>query len=182
MYGTCTQSDNNGCYKDASIHGIIQPTMSARLRTYERFSFKYGRIEISAQMPEGDWLWPGKDPMGLKLQPSYLAEHIKSSFSLQVVPSCWMLGWKHKARVSWYLAWQIDRCMLWYHSTYGCSHMAVHKHGLFKGPKKKALCWKQPYFWMISRGIHLHASMKAKPIVGWRSWSEWKSCINITME
>ena len=60
MYGKCTQSDNNGCYKDATQHGIIQPTMSARLRTYERFSFKFGRIEISAQMPEGDWLWPGQ--------------------------------------------------------------------------------------------------------------------------
>ena len=52
--------DNNGCYRDANVHGFIQPTMSARLRTAERFSFEFGRIEISARMPSGDWLWPGR--------------------------------------------------------------------------------------------------------------------------
>ena len=60
MYGRCTQGDNNGCYRDANVHGFIQPVMSARLRTFERFSFEFGRIEISARMPSGDWLWPGK--------------------------------------------------------------------------------------------------------------------------
>jgi len=32
--------------------------MSARVRTAERFSFKYGRTRIRARMPAGDWLWP----------------------------------------------------------------------------------------------------------------------------
>lgn len=31
---------------------------SARLRTVESFAFKYGKVEVSAKMPSGDWLWP----------------------------------------------------------------------------------------------------------------------------
>ncbi|XP_077294227.1 beta-1,3-glucan-binding protein-like [Arctopsyche grandis] len=37
---------------------IINPTKSARLRSVNSFRFKYGRVEISAKMPAGDWLWP----------------------------------------------------------------------------------------------------------------------------
>ena len=32
---------------------------SARIRTAESFSFKYGRVEASIKLPLGDWLWPG---------------------------------------------------------------------------------------------------------------------------
>jgi len=31
---------------------------SAKVRTAESFSFKYGRVEIRAKLPRGDWLWP----------------------------------------------------------------------------------------------------------------------------
>lgn len=34
--------------------------MSARIRTVNTFSFKYGRVEVRAKMPIGDWLWPGE--------------------------------------------------------------------------------------------------------------------------
>jgi beta-glucanase (GH16 family) len=37
---------------------IPHPVNSARLRTRDAFSFKYGRLEISARLPVGDWLWP----------------------------------------------------------------------------------------------------------------------------
>lgn len=57
LYGTCTNSDNDGCYRTGAA-GNIPPTISARLRTYQRFSFLYGRVVISAKMPVGDWLWP----------------------------------------------------------------------------------------------------------------------------
>ena len=33
---------------------------SARLSTDQSFSFKYGTIEIEAQLPQGDWVTPGK--------------------------------------------------------------------------------------------------------------------------
>jgi beta-glucanase (GH16 family) len=32
--------------------------MSARLRTVNSFSFTYGRVEVKAQIPKGDWIWP----------------------------------------------------------------------------------------------------------------------------
>jgi len=58
-YGTCTNEENGGCYRTGAF-GNIPPTMSARLRTAQRFSYRYGRAVISAKMPVGDWLWPGK--------------------------------------------------------------------------------------------------------------------------
>ena len=33
----------------------MNPIASARLRTAETFSFKYGRVEIKAKLPKGDW-------------------------------------------------------------------------------------------------------------------------------
>lgn len=35
---------------------IINPIRSARVRTIESFAFKYGKVEISAKLPAGDWL------------------------------------------------------------------------------------------------------------------------------
>jgi beta-glucanase (GH16 family) len=32
--------------------------MSARVRTVDTFSFTYGRVEVKAQLPKGDWIWP----------------------------------------------------------------------------------------------------------------------------
>ena len=70
-------SENNGCYRDATIHGFIQPTMSARLRSVERFSFRFGRMEIRAKMPSGDWLWPGRLKFLLDFAPT-AADKIKN--------------------------------------------------------------------------------------------------------
>ncbi|XP_068142004.1 gram-negative bacteria-binding protein 1 isoform X2 [Drosophila tropicalis] len=38
--------------------GIMPPIVVPRLNTKESFAFKYGRIEIRAKMPKGDWLVP----------------------------------------------------------------------------------------------------------------------------
>jgi beta-glucanase (GH16 family) len=57
LYGACTSEDNNGCYRTGAA-GNIPPAMSARVRTFEKFSFTFGRVVISAKMPVGDWLWP----------------------------------------------------------------------------------------------------------------------------
>jgi len=37
---------------------IVNPIQSARLITKDKFSFRYGTVEISAKLPAGDWLWP----------------------------------------------------------------------------------------------------------------------------
>ena len=56
---TCTSNAFYGCERNAAASGnVINPIMSARLRTVRKFSFKYGRVEITAQLPKGDWIWP----------------------------------------------------------------------------------------------------------------------------
>jgi len=55
----CTGNAFWGCERNAAGSGnIINPIMSARVRSTESFAFKYGRVEIRAQLPKGDWLWP----------------------------------------------------------------------------------------------------------------------------
>ena len=37
---------------------IINPVKSARLNTKKGATITYGRVEVTAQLPSGDWLWP----------------------------------------------------------------------------------------------------------------------------
>ncbi|KAH8659712.1 concanavalin A-like lectin/glucanase domain-containing protein [Ilyonectria robusta] len=37
---------------------IINPVRSARLNTRGKKTIRYGRVEVTARMPRGDWLWP----------------------------------------------------------------------------------------------------------------------------
>lgn len=37
---------------------IVNPVKSARLNTKAGASIKYGKVEVVAQMPAGDWMWP----------------------------------------------------------------------------------------------------------------------------
>lgn len=55
----CTQNQFYGCERNAAASGnVINPVRSARLRTVNSFSFTYGRVEVKAKLPRGDWLWP----------------------------------------------------------------------------------------------------------------------------
>jgi hypothetical protein len=55
----CTSSQFFGCYRMAGGGGnILNPVQSARLRSTTAFTLKYGRVEVRAQMPKGDWIWP----------------------------------------------------------------------------------------------------------------------------
>ncbi|CAM9810669.1 unnamed protein product, partial [Hapterophycus canaliculatus] len=49
-----------GCSRASNMASRIpiNPVMSARVRTAGTFSFRYGRIEVKAKLPRGDWLWP----------------------------------------------------------------------------------------------------------------------------
>ncbi|XP_046390487.1 beta-1,3-glucan-binding protein-like [Ischnura elegans] len=42
----------------ASGKDIVTPIQSARIRTLGSFGFRYGRVEVRARMPRGDWIWP----------------------------------------------------------------------------------------------------------------------------
>ena len=56
---TCTSNAFYGCERNAAASGnVLNPVQSARLRSVGKFSTKYGRVEIKAQLPKGDWLWP----------------------------------------------------------------------------------------------------------------------------
>ncbi|XP_053689556.1 beta-1,3-glucan-binding protein-like [Sabethes cyaneus] len=47
-----------GCYRRGSHNRILNPVRSARVRTINAFAFKYGKLEIRAKLPTGDWIWP----------------------------------------------------------------------------------------------------------------------------
>ena len=56
----CTGPQFYGCFRVGTAANVLNPIMSARLRTVQNFDFRYGKIEVEAQMPVGDWLWPGE--------------------------------------------------------------------------------------------------------------------------
>ncbi|KAF8814564.1 concanavalin A-like lectin/glucanase [Phlegmacium glaucopus] len=43
---------------NATTGQVINPIQSARLSTRKSASIKYGRVEVRAKIPTGDWLWP----------------------------------------------------------------------------------------------------------------------------
>ncbi|XP_055643292.1 beta-1,3-glucan-binding protein-like [Toxorhynchites rutilus septentrionalis] len=55
----CTKQSLHGCERIGTHAKILNPVKSASLRTVDTFAFKYGKVEISAKLPAGDWLWPG---------------------------------------------------------------------------------------------------------------------------
>ncbi|CAH1155650.1 unnamed protein product [Phaedon cochleariae] len=54
----CTNPQWYGCVRSGSSTNILNPIKSARIRSLESFAFKYGKVEIRAKLPSGDWLWP----------------------------------------------------------------------------------------------------------------------------
>jgi len=55
----CTANMDFGCSRTSGGGGnVLNPIQSASVRTVNSFSFKYGRVEISAKLPRGDWIWP----------------------------------------------------------------------------------------------------------------------------
>mmetsp|Transcript_102147 Transcript_102147/g.234049 ORF Transcript_102147/g.234049 Transcript_102147/m.234049 type:complete len:517 (+) Transcript_102147:38-1588(+) len=56
----CTNALWGGCNKTGNVPpgNVIQPATSGRLNSNGKFSFQYGRIEVRARLPRGNWLWP----------------------------------------------------------------------------------------------------------------------------
>ncbi|CDH58389.1 beta--glucan-binding [Lichtheimia corymbifera JMRC:FSU:9682] len=56
---SCTDNSNYGCERLAGAGGnYLNPIQSARLRTINSAAIRYGKVEVRARLPEGDWLWP----------------------------------------------------------------------------------------------------------------------------
>ena len=55
----CSGNNFYGCERTSGAGGnILNPIQSAKITTADSFHFKYGRVEVVAKLPEGDWLWP----------------------------------------------------------------------------------------------------------------------------
>lgn len=56
----CTAANSSGCgaVSNVTTRTVINPVQSARLTTVNSTSIQYGRVEIRAKNPAGDWLWP----------------------------------------------------------------------------------------------------------------------------
>jgi beta-glucanase (GH16 family) len=67
LWDECTGNQWDGCSRVSGNAGkYLNPISSARIRTLNSFSFKYGKLEIKAKLPRGDWLWPS-----VKLYPTH---------------------------------------------------------------------------------------------------------------
>ncbi|KZZ97566.1 gram-negative bacteria-binding protein 1 precursor [Moelleriella libera RCEF 2490] len=58
--GSCTGTVNTSCIisSDPMKGTMIPPVRSARLSTKGKKSIRYGRVEVVAKLPRGDWIWP----------------------------------------------------------------------------------------------------------------------------
>ena len=54
----CTMNSFYGCERSSDGNHYINPVMSGKITTTKSFSLKYGRVEVKAKLPKGDWLWP----------------------------------------------------------------------------------------------------------------------------
>ncbi|KAI0763979.1 concanavalin A-like lectin/glucanase [Trametes elegans] len=57
---SCTTSNKTACsVKSSKDSGMtIQPVQSARISTMNSTTIAYGKVEVRAKLPRGDWLWP----------------------------------------------------------------------------------------------------------------------------
>ncbi|KAL2753991.1 glycoside hydrolase family 16 protein [Sodiomyces alcalophilus JCM 7366] len=60
--GTCTSDVPSNCIMATNTTSgnatIVQPARSGRIHTKKGARIKYGRVEVTAKLPRGDWLWP----------------------------------------------------------------------------------------------------------------------------
>ncbi|KAI9657585.1 MAG: hypothetical protein M1829_006893 [Trizodia sp. TS-e1964] len=58
--GTCSSPVLTNCVAETNIFNgtIVNPVRSGRINTKKGAVIKYGRVEVSAKLPAGDWLWP----------------------------------------------------------------------------------------------------------------------------
>ncbi|MCJ1308483.1 hypothetical protein MMC25_002136 [Agyrium rufum] len=58
--GICTSDIYTNCVTSTNTTNgtIVNPVKSGRINTKAGATIKYGRVEVKAKMPVGDWLWP----------------------------------------------------------------------------------------------------------------------------
>lgn len=58
--GICTSNAWSNCVAITNVTNgtIVNPVKSARINTKKGASIRFGRVEVVAKIPSGDWLWP----------------------------------------------------------------------------------------------------------------------------
>ena len=58
--GSCSSDVWFNCHAVTNITNgtIVPPVKSGRINTKKGATLKYGRVEVTATLPQGDWLWP----------------------------------------------------------------------------------------------------------------------------
>lgn len=58
--GSCTSTLWSDCIiaTNTTNGTVVNPVKSARINTRKGATIKYGRVEVEAEIPSGDWLWP----------------------------------------------------------------------------------------------------------------------------
>ncbi|KAI9817425.1 MAG: hypothetical protein M1827_001034 [Pycnora praestabilis] len=58
--GICTSTVLSDCVTGTNVTNgtTVNPVKSGRINSKKGASIKYGRVEVTAQIPSGDWLWP----------------------------------------------------------------------------------------------------------------------------
>lgn len=58
--GICTGTGNSSCTatSNSTAMTMINPVRSARLTTQGKHTIRYGKVEVVAKLPAGNWLWP----------------------------------------------------------------------------------------------------------------------------
>ncbi|KZT71227.1 glycoside hydrolase family 16 protein [Daedalea quercina L-15889] len=56
----CSTTNTTACEATSSnsTGSVINPVFSSRISTKGKYSIKYGKVEVVAKLPQGDWLWP----------------------------------------------------------------------------------------------------------------------------
>lgn len=58
--GCTSVNTTSGCGAVSNLTAgtVINPVMSARISTKNSHHIQYGRVEVIAKLPTGDWIWP----------------------------------------------------------------------------------------------------------------------------
>ncbi|OKL57256.1 hypothetical protein UA08_07422 [Talaromyces atroroseus] len=58
--GICSSTEAGDCVKvsNSTLQKMINPVRSARITTQGKHNITYGKVEVTAKLPRGDWLWP----------------------------------------------------------------------------------------------------------------------------
>lgn len=55
LFGSCTNAARYGCHREGQ-YGMLPPIWSGRIKSKK--TIRYGRVDVRAKLPRGDWIWP----------------------------------------------------------------------------------------------------------------------------